>query len=1088
MRYKLILLFVFCNVGLLAQSNIYLKIPKTKTLDITYCNLYIDNNLVETKDVTISEDYVNFDLDVSSLTTGLHTFSAQLALPSGVVTSVYNSLFFKSIVEETDYTGCLFYIDDMTEKMYDCHIVDSIFYTDIDVSNLSDGFHKLTFCLVGKNGILSSSSPAYFIKQSGIRMYEYWLNEEYDKRTTEVLSEPQTPFSIISLLPVEAVPVRSKLFHFEETDGVPTIYAKNIFNILFFYGKQVVSERKSYIDYNVSEAIDANSIVDITSLTSHTTTTPADNKIKWYKFYSEEGDSIAIHTDKACSLNIFDSEGNQLYSATGIESTQPNGTYTLHNGTYYIALHDVTQKGNNITLHYKHLDKYAVVDYNVHCVGNGGVSTIRLNGNGYYSLQSVELRKDDTSIHSFDIKYISNAKTEISFDFFECATGMYDMILHFVDEDIVISNAIEVSDAIEIVITSEVEYETTFLQGNTTLYHLNITNHGNMSAYKVPIFTYINCGRSASVKRIKFHGMELPNAISGIERDNFSEYELAELEKLADEIGDNLHFLKFKNYDETIGDSIYVMSNYLFIDLAPGETKELGLEVLTTESVSVYFTTPEDWNPIVLLNENGHNSAKRRMANASFKDQYCCVADQLGCVLDMLGLVLGPLELAYPGLGITSCATSIIGQLNSLAGAVFCGDGSNDRTTWDNISAISNGISIHEMLRSCILGKFAKIGNVSTALYGLNNTTIQLINSIRSCIESFTTPKPGCPPTPPKGGESNPVNSYDPNDIIGYTAPSGSKYIGIDKKKISYTIEFENDSLLATAPARQVVLRDTLDSRIFDLTTITPRNLTIGSKRIELDGNAPFARTIDMRPEINTVVLLEMSIEAETGATEWVFSSLDPMTMELTELIENGFLPINDANGRGQGSVTFDITLRDGLSDGTVIENLADIVFDNNETIVTPVWRNETDYVRPMGWVSNMVIVNDSTIDIYIDGVDTRSGLWKHDLYVQEGSFAEWSLVMSDITEEVYRYSVKNDVEYSFCIVSTDMAGNREKDDLESEYYYHNGLIYSDITEIKKDDVIDGENDYLYDLRGIRVENPGPGIYVRRGQKVLIRY
>jgi hypothetical protein len=68
------------------------------------------------------------------------------------------------------------------------------------------------------------------------------------------------------------------------------------------------------------------------------------------------------------------------------------------------------------------------------------------------------------------------------------------------------------------------------------------------------------------------------------------------------------------------------------------------------------------------------------------------------------------------------------------------------------------------------------------------------------------------------------------------------------------------------------------------------------------------------------------------------------------------------------------------------------------------------------------------------------------------------------------------------------MAGNREKDDLESEYYYHNGLIYSDITEITKDDVIGGENDYLYDLRGIRVENPGPGIYVRRGQKVLIRY
>ena len=241
-----------------------------------------------------------------------------------------------------------------------------------------------------------------------------------------------------------------------------------------------------------------------------------------------------------------------------------------------------------------------------------------------------------------------------------------------------------------------------------------------------------------------------------------------------------------------------------------------------------------------------------------------------------------------------------------------------------------------------------------------------------------------------------------------------------------------------------------------------------------------------MRPEINTVVLLEMNIEAETGATEWVFSSLDPMTMELTELIENGFLPINDANGRGQGSVTFDIALRDGLSDGTVIENLADIVFDNNETIVTPVWSNETDYVRPVAWVSNMSVVNDSTIDIYIDGIDARSGLWKYDLYVQKGNQSDWTAVACDITESIYHYNVDKDIEYSFCIIATDMAGNRENENFIPEYYYNNGLIFSDVTEISKENVYSDEENYLYDLRGIRVENPTPGIYIRKGKKVVI--
>ena len=290
---------------------------------------------------------------------------------------------------------------------------------------------------------------------------------------------------------------------------------------------------------------------------------------------------------------------------------------------------------------------------------------------------------------------------------------------------------------------------------------------------------------------------------------------------------------------------------------------------------------------------------------------------------------------------------------------------------------------------------------------------------------------------------------------------------------------------MATASARQVVLCDTLDKEIFDLATLSPRYIIIGGRRIELDGVAPFVKTIDMRPEINTILQVELEYDSTEGVSRWIFSSLDPMTLQPVELMENGFLPINDENGRGQGSVTFDITLQPHLADGTIVENVADIIFDNNEAIVTPVWVNETDYVYPVSWVGNLEIVNDSTINVVMGGEDTRSGIWKYDLYVSTSVDNRWQPVATDIMEEGYIYHVEKDVEYSFCTVATDMAGNREPKDLAPEYYYVNGKVYSDVQYIEQDVANEDDNVY-YDLRGIRVENPGPGIYVRKGKKVVI--
>ena len=53
----------------------------------------------------------------------------------------------------------------------------------------------------------------------------------------------------------------------------------------------------------------------------------------------------------------------------------------------------------------------------------------------------------------------------------------------------------------------------------------------------------------------------------------------------------------------------------------------------------------------------------------------------------------------------------------------------------------------------------------------------------------------------------------------------------------------------------------------------------------------------------------------------------------------DGVLPVNN-NGNGIGQLSFDISLKRNLPDGTEIPNKATIVFDANEPIETPTWVN----------------------------------------------------------------------------------------------------------------------------------------------------
>ncbi len=1013
----------------------------------TQCRCAIDGVVDSTRIYRMEDGAFLFDIDVRDLPVGLHKIEVQISNRYGALNTMYDAMFYRIPTdEEMAATQCHYYIDDRSDSIMTCPIDNGAFIFDMDVSDLSEGVHKFTFSLAGKNGFSTAPQTHYFIKQEGIRMYEYWLNNDYADRETITLESKQSSYSFISLLPVDVVPIRSELFHFEEMDGAPTVVAKNMFNVMFFYGKQMVRESKSYIDYNVSEVID--SLVDITHLTRHTTTVPAENEIKWYKFYSEEGDSVSFYTDKACTVHLFDSLGNELYQAQGIEALQANGTYTMHNGTYYIALHDVTQNGSNVTLHYMHLDKYAYLSHTPDKAGvEMGEIYVSLYGNGFNYMTSVKLCNNGGSIYSDTIAVSDNNNAIVRFAIDENNTryGRYDMTLYFIDDNevdsLIIADAITVEETIYGDIIIDVWSSGAY--SNPHPVTVKIKNTGNVSYCYIPFnIAYEGTGD------VKFEDFVIT-------------------------VSDDYHKLGGKIStvtDNLLGRGVKGTFIPMLIPiLRPYEEIELTLNFMSTianNTFRFYAWAGEPWS--IEYKSLLEESVSRQNASAGY--DYRSNMSSLDNVRGMCGLASKNAQTAV--------------NLGRMIGNIQLGLGAATRQAqWE-----ASGMSYEDW--------YEQVGQYMPQYRQLENPGDIMRGSIYDFLgkpshgdyddynDGMDDQAEGDTPMP------NPNNihshrSYDPNDILGYVSPSGTNYIGIEQQTISYTIEFENDSTMATASARQVLLCDTLDKEIFDLATLSPRYIIIGGRRIELDGVAPFVKTIDMRPEINTILQVELEYDSTEGVSRWIFSSLDPMTLQPVELMENGFLPINDENGRGQGSVTFDITLQPHLADGTIVENVADIIFDNNEAIVTPVWVNETDYVYPVSWVGNLEIVNDSTINVVMGGEDTRSGIWKYDLYVSTSVDNRWQPVATDIMEEGYIYHVEKDVEYSFCTVATDMAGNRELKDLAPEYYYVNGKVYSDVHYIEQDAANEDDNVY-YDLRGIRVENPGPGIYVRKGKKVVI--
>ncbi len=663
--------------------------------------------------------------------------------------------------------------------------------------------------------------------------------------------------------------------------------------------------------------------------------------------------------------------------------------------------------------------------YNVKKAGNSGINNIMFEGYNFAENTKITLAKDGEDTIKTDTIIVYDAyQCSTQFNFTDKAIGKWDIVVDFGDTIIVISNGLEIEQAKPIELSVEIIGNTIFRSGTPTTYIIQVKNKGNTTAYQVPLAVSIShVGDSNAISSIQLNDGDGSDALKMPMMD-FSIFP----EDVADSVRDFFRSLDgrdcfFKLYDSET-DEYFYNNDFIIGNIAPNSTYTMIITIRSTRAIDIKASVPKHW-------EAATKSEKGKIKNVVLGVDGCCVVDAIECVVN--GIMLIPqIHDILSGLPIQEkCLIDILKTRISFILGIVCIDSdiymdamNADKEMGKNylltiLSNILNCIDVESSVKNTILkllvGKISYFLNAKDAFEHCGALGYKLATGL--CND----------PSDDDDFHSNPVNSFDPNDKIGYRSPAGSTYFKEDVTNFTYIINFENADT-ATAAAQEVYITDTLDMNAFDIHSFRAGFIKIGDRIMQAPYDAQnHTWEIDMRPEMELITTVALSLDTNKGIARWYFKSIDPATGELTTDPYAGFLPPNDSLGSGQGIVSFTIDLKEGISDDATISNRAEIVFDYNEPIITPTWENKKDIVAPTSSMLQPVITSDSIAVLKWQGTDNQggSGVYQYNVFMKQGA-GEYSNIVSNSQAINADFKFMKDTTYSFYVTAVDSAGNME--------------------------------------------------------------
>lgn len=729
---------------------------------------------------------------------------------------------------------------------------------------------------------------------------------------------------------------------------------------------------------------------------------------------------------------------------------------TTKAGVYYIML---APKNSNISaIDFTLLGEalpFSVFDITPDTGGAGGRVTTTITGAGFRDSISVYLKLSPDSLLTAEVLAQSNSvELKVRWDLRNVALGIYDVVLRNPD-----GNFAELIQKFAVEPLVENKVETTILapdfirRGSNLVYDVTVQNRSNVDAENIIITAVFPADQAVFVQTLDFSGRPVANGILqeldslkaglrlggvgvitafaknvpagkklqaqfkmprvNIATVNFPFLLHVEAIKLQDLIWREIvsfHLLRNSvlkaNHDEVPDDLLMFMQSEESGRLFLQNLKDIGF---LSHSQTTLPTLPLEYVPIptpqaankqlresLIYGENDIIECQREVAIASIGIGSVSFLKSLyefeKAISEFKAKPLLPyIRIVWPGIGL------------------FIG----------GVLLIDSGISLYCEFQTCdgILGEINNFLNDDDALFS------SFINNVlqRSIVDTIVDGLTFVGNMICKGI----FQALDPNDITGPAGFGDERWITATQT-LPYTIRFENDSTRATAAAQVVAitqkLDSTLDARSFRLGSFGFANLTFTVP----ENHAFYSERLDVRDSLGVFVDITAGIDITTNEAFWIFRAIDPPTGQLP--VFNGFVPVNDAQHRGEGFANYTIRPKRDAKTGDVVHAKARIIFDTNEPIDTPEIFNTIDAVVPTSRVTALPSAfNQTTLTVSWSGADDPTGSQIRDfaLYVSADD-NPFELYEEGITDTSLVFSGDFGSTYRFFTIVHDNAGNSE--------------------------------------------------------------
>jgi hypothetical protein len=279
------------------------------------------------------------------------------------------------------------------------------------------------------------------------------------------------------------------------------------------------------------------------------------------------------------------------------------------------------------------------------------------------------------------------------------------------------------------------------------------------------------------------------------------------------------------------------------------------------------------------------------------------------------------------------------------------------------------------------------------------------------------------------------LRSCDPNEIKGPLGIGPEQWVSINDT-LSYRIYFENDSLLASAPAQRVSIRQPLDDHANPL-SFRLGDFGFGPFSFQVPGQrAAYNTVLDLQDSLGVKVELTAGVDLLKRELFWVFQTIDPQSGLPPFDPLRGFLAINDAFSNGEGYVSYTIVPDAQTQSGDSIQAQAEIIFDINDPIVTNTHINVVDALPPVSRIDSLApLGRDSLIHIFSSAEDdvNGSGVAQYRIQVSVDGAPYYPLAERIPIDSSYQFYGEKGRDYCFFTQAADWTGNQEAEKLQSD-------------------------------------------------------